>query len=172
MKRAPVESIGGARFFCQNQRLVYFFWCNLIRIDIAKQLNAKEIISLEGVGSAAETDNPKTFFYSNNEKKKKELERLGIEQLKEGIIIGVTSALLLKAKTPLSCIFVETHSNLPDSKAAARLIETLDHYLGLEVDYEPLLKTAEKFEEKLKGLLSKTQEAGELQDKKSMSYVG
>jgi len=141
-------------------------------LDIASQLKAKEIVSLEGVGSTSETDNPRTFFYSNNDKKRKELSRLGINPLKEGIIIGVTSALLLKTKLPMSCIFVETHSTLPDSKAAAKLIETLDHYLGLKIDYEPLLKSAEQFEEKLKALMSQTNDATELADKKRMSYVG
>lgn len=143
-----------------------------IILDIAKQLSAKEIISLEGVGSTTEKEEPKTFFYSNNEKKRNELKRIGLEPLKEGIVMGVTSALLLKAKLPMTCLFVETHSNLPDSKAAAKIIEMLDKYLGLDIDYEPLLKTAAKFEEKLKAIFGKAQESAELQEKKKMSYVG
>jgi len=140
--------------------------------DIAKQLKAKEIISLEGVGSNTDTENPKAFYYSNNQKKQVELKRIGLEPMNEGIVIGVTSTLLLKTSVPLTCLFVETHTNLPDSKAAAKLIETLDKYLGLDVDYEPLLKTAEKFEEQLKGIMEKTQDATSLQEKKKMSYVG
>ena len=75
-------------------------------------------------------------------------------------------------KAPLSCIFAEAHTQLPDSKAAAKIIEVLDKYLGLKVDYKPLLKQAEQFEEKLKGMLSKGKEAMDMQDKKQMSYVG
>ncbi len=93
--------------------------------------------------------------------------------LKEGIIMGVTGAVLLRIeKTPVSCIFVETHTNLPDSKAAAKIIEALDKYLGLKIDYKPLLQQAEKFEDKLKGLLTKSKEAEELSEKKKLSYVG
>ena len=93
--------------------------------------------------------------------------------LKEGIIIGVTGAVLLRAeKIPVSCIFAETHSNLPDSKAAAHIIEALDQYAGLDVDPAPLLKQAQLFEKKLKGMMEKGQKAKQVEDDKHLSYVG
>ncbi len=145
-------------------------------LEICKELNAKELVCLEGVGAAgmAEEDEEKTqaFYYSNNKESSKKLKSAGVEQLKEGIIMGVTSALLIKANIPLTCIFSETHSNLPDSKAAAKIIEVLDKYIGLNIDYKPLLKQAEKFEEKLKSLLDKGVKAQEIKEKKAMSYVG
>ena len=142
--------------------------------DIAKKLNAKEIISLEGVGSVeAEPTQSRIFYFTKNKERKGKFEKMGMNILKEGIIMGVAGAILLKIeKTPVSCVFVETHTNLPDSKAAAKIIEALDKYLGLKVDYKPLLKQAEKFEEKLKGLLVKSKEAEELSEKKKLSYVG
>ena len=140
---------------------------------IASQLQAKEIISLEGVGSGEDSENTRVFFYTNNEKNAKLFEKAGIDALKEGIIIGVTGAILLRTqKIPLSCLFSETHSNLPDSKAAAKVIEALDKYLGMDIDYKPLLEQAEKFEEKLKIILKKSQEAQEISDKKKLSYFG
>ena len=143
-------------------------------VKLAKELNAKEIISLEGVGSGSEEEvESRTFFYSNNKLRKDRFKKLGVEPLKEGIIMGVTSALLLKAeKIPVSCVFAETHTNLPDSKAAAKVIEALDKYLGLKVDYKPLLEQAEKFEGKLKNILEQGQKAQDLSEKKKMSYVG
>lgn len=142
-------------------------------IDIAKQLNAREIISLEGVGSSDESVESKPFFYSSDEKKKKVFEKFNIEPLKEGIIMGVTGAMLLKRDhLPVSCIFAETHTKLPDSKAAAKVVEVLDKYLGLDVDPGPLLQQAEKFEQSVKGMLSKSKQATEISEKKRMSYVG
>jgi len=142
-------------------------------IDLAKQLKIKEIISLEGVGSSDETVTSRVFFYSNNEKNKHKFEKLKVELLKEGIIIGVTGAVLLRAeKIPVSCIFAETHTNLPDSKAAAKVVEVLDKYLGLKIDYKPLLAQAEKFENKLRGILTESQKAQQISEKKKMSYVG
>jgi uncharacterized protein len=143
-------------------------------INLSKELNAKEIISLEGVGSGTEeATNAMTFFYSSESENQKKFKKFGIEPLNEGIIVGVSGALLLKhEEIPITCIFSEAHTNLPDSKAAAKIIETLDKYLRLDVDYKPLLEQAEKFEEKLKTILRKGQEATELSEQKKMSYVG
>lgn len=141
-------------------------------MELADKLEATEIISLEGLAG----QNPeefKTYFYSTDKKKLERIKKAGLETLKEGIIIGVTGAILIKCeKCPLTCILSETHSNLPDSKAAAKIIEALDKYLGLKVDYKPLLKQAETFEQKLQEIMKKSVEATELSEQKRMSYVG
>jgi uncharacterized protein len=147
-------------------------------LELCKEIDAKELICLEGVGAAGMGEEPAeqtgnaSFFYSSAAANAKKLKSIGVEQLGEGIIMGVTSALMIKSETPLTCLFAETQSNLPDSKAAAKVVEVLDKYLGLEVDYKPLLKQAEKFEEKLKGLLEKGAKAQQLKEKKTLSYVG
>jgi len=142
-------------------------------VDLAKQLNAKEIISLEGVGSNGLKAASNSFYYSNKDDKKKVMENLGLKPLKEGIIMGVTGALMLKVDgRSLCCLFADTASNLPDSKAAARIIESLDKYLGLDVDPKPLMAQAAQFEDKLKGILGSSQKAQELSEKKKLSYVG
>ncbi len=140
--------------------------------DVARQLKAKEIVSLEGVGSTSEQDGAKVFYFATSASREKEFKKLGIEKLGEGIIMGITSALLVKSPIPVTCVFAETHTNLPDSKAAAKLIEALDGYLDLEVDYQPLIAMAAKFEEKLKKILQQSKVASDERDKKTMSYVG
>lgn len=142
-------------------------------VDLAKQLNAKEIISMEGVGSTGLKAASNSFYYTNEEKKKNALDTIGLKPLKEGIIMGVTGALMLKVDgRPLCCLFADTASNLPDSKAAARIIGSLDKYLGLEVDPKPLMQQAAQFEDKLRGILGSSQKAQEISEKKRMSYVG
>ena len=142
-------------------------------IQIAEQLGAKEIICLEGVGSIQQIEEPHTYFYASQEKLRQQLKKAGCEDLKEGIIMGVTGSILIRAdKFSNSCIFAETHSNLPDSKAAAKVIEVLDKYLGLKVDYHPLLEQAEKFEDKLKTIMQKGQEAEKMNELKNLSYMG
>ena len=80
--------------------------------------------------------------------------------------MGVTASILSKQKNT-SFIFAESYSNLPDAKAAAKIIEILDNYLGLKVDFKPLLEKAEKFEKKIKtiiehsGKISKQKESKE-----------
>jgi len=142
-------------------------------IELAKQLEAKEIVSIEGVGTPLPNDKSNAFFYANNGNGKKRFETAKIKPLKEGIILGVTSTLLLQGdEQNISCIFVETHSSLPDSKAAAKAIEVLDKYLQLKIAYEPLLKQAKKFEEKIKSLMEKSTQATDQQRKKMLSYMG
>ncbi len=144
-----------------------------IIIAIAKELNAKEIVSLESVNSSNITDKPKTFYYTNDKRKEKTFRSFKLNPLKDGIIMGVSSALLLKVdKIPMSCIFAETHTNLPDSKAAAEIIKVLDMYLNLKVDYKPLLETAKQFEDKLKEILQQSKQSVENRDKKALSYFG
>lgn len=140
-------------------------------LDIAEQLDAKEIITIEGVGSS-ETTECRAFHYTTHTPAQKALTSLGYDCLGEGIIVGVTSALLLKASVPLTCLFAETHSQLPDSKAAAKVIELLDKYLKLAVDYKPLLKQAEVFEERLKTILEQSKKAHDMKEKKTLSYLG
>ncbi|MBW2992633.1 PAC2 family protein [Candidatus Woesearchaeota archaeon] len=144
---------------------------------MAKELKAKEIISLEGVAGSMEgealPEETKAFCFSSKDVNKEKLKKADCAELKEGIIMGVTGAILLKVeKIPTTCIFAETPSNLPDSKAAAKVIEVLDKYLGLKVDYEPLLKQAEKFEQKLKGLLEHATKTKKASEEKQLSYVG
>lgn len=139
--------------------------------QLATELSAKEIIALEGVGSP----NPgnKVFFYStrNGVVSKKLTGKANL--LSEGIVVGVTGALLAKdLKVPIVALFAEAQSGLPDSKAAAEIIKALDAYTGLDVDPKPLLKQAEIFEQKLKGILQKGKKAEELSDEKHLSYVG
>lgn len=142
-------------------------------IELAKQIKAKEIIGLEGVTGQQATEKPTTFFYTNIESNKKKFESFQLKDMTEGIIVGVTGALLLKVKDlDFSCFFVETHSDLPDNTAAAKLIEILDKYIDLGVDYNPLVERAKEFEEKLKGFMNKLQNVKKQVDKDRLTYAG
>jgi|TARA_B100000315_G_C14546037_1_gene573278 uncharacterized protein len=136
-------------------------------LDMAKQLKAKKIISVEGVTSPNILKSTNNIFYYGDKK----LEKFGLKLIDESIVVGVTSSVMLRYDNSV-CIFAETHSRLPDSKAAAKVIKTLDKYLGLKVDYKPLLKQAHDFESKLKSLMKQTSKASEESDKKYLSYLG
>jgi len=139
---------------------------------IIDELDPYEAIDIEGVSSQNQNDDVKIYYYSNVDEKKQKFNNIGLKELKDGIILGVTSIILLKVKRDLSVLFAETHSELPDSKSAAKVIEVLDKYLGLEIDYKPLLEQAKIFEQKLKNILQKSTLAQKEADKKTMSYVG
>lgn len=141
-------------------------------LDLAKELQAKEIVSLEGVGSPNPDQSRVFYFSADNGSIEKKLKGIA-SPLMEGIIVGVTGALMAKQTSmPIVALFAEAKSNLPDSKAAAEIIRALDAYLGLEIDPKPLLKQAIMFEEKLKGIIEKSKDAEEIQEDKGLGYVG
>ena len=135
-------------------------------MEMAKKMNAKEVISLEGVATDDPSGEIKVYYYGN--KKFQDYDALPV---KESIIMGVSASLMLRYKK-VNCLFAAAHSQLPDSKAAAKLIEILDKYLGLKVDYHPLLKQAEEFESKIKTILQQSNKTLQESDKKSLSYLG
>lgn len=138
-------------------------------LKLAKELSAKEIISIEGVGSQSMISDSNVYYHGKNTG----FEKVGLKKLSEGIIVGVTGALLLKEdEMPITCVFAETHSTLPDSRAAAKVIEVVARYLGVKVDMRPLLSKAKEFEEKMKSLIGRAQETQDVQDKKKPSYFG
>ncbi len=140
-------------------------------LGLAKKFKAKEVIGIEGIASEKLGKESKVYYFSNLKNKK--FEQIKLETLKNGIVVGVTGVLLLKSKEiPLSCIFVEADSSLPDSRAAGEIIKVLDSYLELKVDYKPLIKTAEEFESKLKELIVRTKKVTEKKQEKETSYLG
>lgn len=140
-------------------------------MELCKQLQAKQLVCLEGIGSS-DPQSSKVFTHTNDEMMKKKLGEMGVGVLDEGIIIGTTGALLLQYEGKHTCLFAETHSSMPDSKAASEIVTVLDRMFGLEVDPKPLLKKAEEFEEKIKGLMEKTAQAKEVKEQKELSYMG
>lgn len=140
-------------------------------LDLYNKVNAQELVCIEGVGSG-EASQGRTFFYTTHNERAAYLQEKGLETLQEGIIMGVTSAVLLKGKIPITCLFGEAQSSLPDNNAAATIIEALDKIFNLEVNPEPLRESAKVLEEKFKQILQQMQFATEEKDKKMLSYVG
>ncbi len=142
--------------------------------DLCEELNAKEIIILEGIPSQ-KPKSLKTYYYSSE--KNNAISNLKLEQLKEGVMMGATATLLLRLNggIPFLGIFAEGHSQLPDSEAAARAIKVLDDYLGLNVDYKPLMVAAKKFEDMLKQLIDKNRQTKMMPyktEKSDLDYLG
>jgi len=144
-----------------------------IIIEFAKKIKASEVITIEGVAPLRQVPTEKVFFFTTKKELEKKLLDKGLEKIREGVIIGVTGALLLKAESfPLVSLFAETHSELPDNKASARIIQVLDNYLGLNIDPKPLLKKAEEIESKIRDLMEKVIRTKQESEKKKIGYTG
>ena len=142
-------------------------------LELAKTLNAKEIISLEGVVSPIDDQLSRVFVRSNDPKSEKEFIKMGIEKLENGAVTGVTGALMLKSEHVNSTfLFAETSTGIPDSRSSAELIKYLDTYLGLKIDPKPLIKQAEDFEIKLKELVKLSLDGNKTKEKDNLNYLG
>ncbi|MFW6013925.1 MAG: proteasome assembly chaperone family protein [Candidatus Nanoarchaeia archaeon] len=139
-------------------------------IELGNKLDATEFLCLEGVGLTEEKEQPDVFFYSSTKERKKYMDEKNLTQLNEGVMMGVTSALMLKAQRQVTTLFVETHSDYPDSKAAAELIKALDKVLDLNVDPEPLYESAKVFEENFNKIIKQNQTTKK--KKEQMHYLG
>ncbi len=145
-----------------------------IILDFALKFKAKEILSLESVavpGNVVEGPG-KSYFYANNAASSQRLKKLNIDELKEGIVMGMTSILVSSSKIPLVCLFGETHSKLPDSNAAAGLLDVLNLYLNLKLDIKPLRKSAEEFEKKIRQMVASTAKVQQKNQNEQLSYLG
>ncbi|MBW3019991.1 PAC2 family protein [Candidatus Woesearchaeota archaeon] len=140
-------------------------------LDLIKKTQAKQIISIDGI-SSRNSEGEGMFYYTNSQKIANKMKGMKFNVLKESIIMGVTAAIMSKIKKDFLGVFAETHINLPDSRAAARVIEILDQYLGLNIDYKPLIKKAEMFEKNLNELMEESKKAVDLQDEKKVNYFG
>jgi predicted ATP-grasp superfamily ATP-dependent carboligase len=88
-------------------------------------------------------------------------ERTGAHRLEEGVIGGVSGALLVQGigrSIPVAALLVSAKAaeGLPDHRAGAALIETLDRLLPeLKIDTGPLRKQAEEIERMLRAAMKR-----------------
>ncbi|MBU2638108.1 MAG: PAC2 family protein [Nanoarchaeota archaeon] len=187
-KLVPIAAIHDAKiiqpleiFYAEKENIVIVHALSDVRgiewdisdaiLELYNTLKASQLITIEGIMSKGETSN--IFFYTNNAKHKKQLEDAKAQPLKEGIIVGVTAGLVLKEKEMnIVGLFIETHSKLPDSMSAAKIVEVLDSYLGLKMDTKPLVEAAAQFEEKLKSLFEQARQTVGQKQSKDMNYLG
>ena len=99
-------------------------------------------LELYGVGSTANA--------------RKLLEDYDIAPFVEGVITGVAGVLLNEGKRrdfDVVSLLAEAHSNYPDARAAARIIEVLDRLvLNIHIDSKPLYKEAEAIEMQIRSI--------------------
>lgn len=86
------------------------------------------------------------------------LDKHDISPFVEGVITGVAGVLLNEGKRrdfDVISLLAEAHSNYPDARAAARIIEVLDRLvLNIHIDSKPLYKEAEAIELQIKSIRS------------------
>jgi uncharacterized protein len=150
-------------------------------LDAADRVSARLVVCLEGVvphpelepeppaavpdGESAE--NVWVAFSRREQEVLNAFQRTEARPLEEGVIGGVSGALLVQAlgrKVPVAVVLVSTRApeGLPDHRAAAVLIETLDKLLPeLKIDTGPLRKQAAEIERMLRAAMKTRPQSSE-----------
>lgn len=142
--------------------------------DWAKENKAKRIYCLEGIGASDIPKKPKTYSVSSREETKEEIEKR-IESLQKGVMIGTSALILLKSREKdldTVCLMTQSHSKLPDGKAAAEQIKKLNDLIDLDIDPTELEEKAEGFEEKIKKMVEKAKKAKKAVKKPERAMYG
>ncbi len=123
----------------------------------AKKIKAREIICVEGLAVPEEERNYEVMGMSTNNKAMNNLLKKGVKKLMNGIVMGMSAALMLKAKErgiPATCLMVESRSQFPDGMAAAKVLETMSSVYDFSVDVTELREQAHAFEKKMEKVLT------------------
>lgn len=140
-------------------------------LDGAQARNARMILCLEGIVPHPGDDEPPgsdppgdtgqvwAAFSRGDPVARKTFEAAGARTLEDGVIGGVSGALLVQGigrELPVVTLLVSARvaEGLPDHRAGAALIETLDRLLPeLKIDTQPLRQQAEQIEKALRAAL-------------------
>ena len=89
---------------------------------------------------------------------REQLENMEVTLLSAGMIAGMSGVLRgegRRRKLDMMCILAEAAGNIPDARAAARVIEKLNALLpAIHLDPEPLVQEAERIEEQIKMMIA------------------
>lgn len=146
-------------------------------INFAKQVNAKEIVCLEGIAINDTTTKEAVIYSISTDKKLQAKVSKFSKPLESGIVMGVSASVLLEAKErtfPATCLLAESHFEFPDGKSAVLIIKKINDIYRLGIDTKKLEKESESFESQLKTIINHAKDlnknAIEPKDSSKMMY--
>lgn len=132
-------------------------------IDFAIENGATEAIVFDGIQERedAEEENKVWAIVSSHDAAEKATQ-VGIDLIKRGAIAGMSSSLLLHAQQQnfeAIGMLAEGTPQLPDPRAAAKLLSVFATYQDLAIDTSSLIESADQLEEQYAQLVAKTKQA-------------
>jgi len=116
------------------------------------EINPKKVILLAGISGKGTDKEHEIFGIASDSDLDKELKRLNVSKIEEGILTGISSELLLDCmdnKIPTISLMAETRYT-PDPLGAASMLEILNDLLNLDIDIKNLIEKGKEIEEKFK----------------------
>jgi len=125
---------------------------NSVLMGLFKEIGIKFVISIEGVPRYnSETD---IFACGTSEASKERIKQLGLTELNDGLVRGLTGVMLYEAFSSgadVTALLCPANPALPDPRSAARILEPLSILVPeLKIAAEPLYKEAEEIENRMR----------------------
>jgi len=143
--------------------------------EFAKKNKAKQIVCLEGIATTHAPVESNVFAFATSKLLDKKI-KSKVAILQNGIIVGVSAALMTHAKildVPSICLIAEAHADFPDGIAAAGLVKKVNLIYGFDIDVSSLEKESKKFEDQLLSVIDKAQLVSESETKSpGRVYIG
>jgi uncharacterized protein len=132
-------------------------------LDWAIKHKCKRIIIPEGLSVSKPAKELQVYCVGSTDSARADLQKYQIKQLETGIVTGVSGILLNEGRRSnfdVISLFAEVHPEMPDARAAARVIEVIDKFIpALKIDVTPLYQEAERIEKYLKAIRSQSKAA-------------
>jgi uncharacterized protein len=137
----------------------------------SKAKQSRVVIGITGLPSEARVESggdgtPVVLGVTNDDGLRKSIKTIGAQPFEHGVIASTYATLLkrcVSAGIPNLTLLAESYAEFPDPGAAAAALQVLSRLLPIAVDVKPLLKGAEEIRLNLRGLMSQTQQAIQLQ---------
>jgi len=110
----------------------------------------------------AEGENPEVFGVGSTDNARATMKKLGIKPILLGIITGISGILLNEGRRlnfDVIALVAQARPDMPDARAAARLIEAISKIVQISIDIGPLFREAEKIENRIRELREQSKAA-------------
>jgi len=136
--------------------------------NLYKSSKAKEILVVDGVSSQSKDE----IYYASNSVGSPAFGK----SIDNSIIMGVGAALLMNKEVPVTCIFgnlgiptADAMADITSPKAAVKVIDKLNGYLGIYVDSSEITETGKRMENAFQNYVEKF---SNLNKPDSTRYIG
>ncbi|MHA1594995.1 MAG: proteasome assembly chaperone family protein [Candidatus Baldrarchaeia archaeon] len=142
-------------------------------VNWSKDKGTEIIVMLGGlpVPNRIDIESPKVYAIPQGVRAEEITESLGIERLREGIMVGPYASILLECceqEQDALLLSAEAYMQYPDPGAAASILQIVAKVLNVELDVKPLLEKAEDLRIRLRDLMRRTtqtmQRMGKMQE--------
>ncbi|MDI6708588.1 MAG: PAC2 family protein [Candidatus Thermoplasmatota archaeon] len=134
-------------------------------LEWAIEHKCKRIVIPEGLSVSKKDEKLDVYCVGSTDSARADLKKYQIKQLETGIVTGVSGVLLnegRRANFDVISLFAEVRPDMPDARAAARVIEVIDLFIpALKIDVTPLYEEAERIEKYLRVLREHSKPAAE-----------